>query len=149
MSEDEDYGLSEYIDRLLQKFRREFNRFFQLPDLTTELSWDIEEGCMEPLFQVQERENEIIVTADLPLVRKESIRIKADEQSVEISAETVREVVYEKWWAAQRRKSFCRFHKRITLPAKIIPEKAKANFKNGILILTLPKKKQVFEIKID
>lgn len=149
MSEDEDYGLSEYIDKILQKFRREFDRVFQLTDLSPELSWDIEEGCMEPLFQIQERENEIIVSADLPLVKKESIKIKADVQSVEITAETAREIVYDKWWAAQHRKSFCRFHKKIMLPAKIIPEKAKAKFKNGILILTLPKKKQVFEIKID
>ena len=149
MSDDEYYGLDEYIDKILQRLRRQMDRALQLADLSMESSWDIEEGCMEPLFQLQERENEIVVSADLPLVKKESIKIKADEQMVEISAETVKEIAYDKWWASQRKKTFCRFHKKIALPSKIIPEEAKACFKNGILILTLPKKKHVFEIKVE
>lgn len=150
MSYNEGYGLDDYINGIIEKIRRRIDKTLQLSDLALqESSWDLQEGCMEPLVQVTEKENELVVTADLPLVEKENIKINADEQSVEISAEMSKKISYEKWGASQRRATFCHFHKKIFLPSKINPEEGRASFKNGILILNLPKKKQAFRLVIE
>ena len=95
----------------------------------------------EPLVDVFEDEEYISVIAEMPGVNKEDIKVRATEDTLIISAQT-----------GDRK-----YYKEIDLPAKVKPETAKANYKNGVLEVKLEKKEKKkkeeeekgFEIKIE
>jgi HSP20 family protein len=97
------------------------------------------DGNLEPLYEVEDKEDAILVTFDLPRVRKENVEIYTTEDTVEIMAKMSDAVCWERWGGIQKRITFQAFRKQIRLPEKIEPEKAAASFKNGILRITLPK----------
>lgn len=76
----------------------------------------------EPLSDIQETENEIAVTIELPGVEKKDVQLHVGEDAVTLKVEKGK-----------------RYAARIRLPAKVVPSSAKATFKNGILDLTLQK----------
>jgi len=106
-------------------------------------------GCLEPLIHIHEEDDEIVVSADLPCVKKEDVKIFCAQRSLEIQATMSRHVKFEKWGTIQREITFNSFKRSIDLPAEVIPEEAKASFKSGILTLQLPKKTTKTRIEID
>mgnify|MGYP005625930855 CR=1 FL=1 len=91
----------------------------------------------EPLVDVFEDEKTVTVIAELPGVNKEDIKVKATDNILVISAQT-----------GDRK-----YYKEIDLPAKVKPETARANYKNGVLEVKLEKvskgEEKGFEIKIE
>ncbi|MFB0562358.1 MAG: archaeal heat shock protein Hsp20 [Candidatus Lokiarchaeia archaeon] len=77
----------------------------------------------EPLTDVIETENEVIIVAETPGVEKEEIQLNSTENEIEIKAGE-------------------KFYKKIQLPTVTIPEEAKASYKNGILEVKIPKKEK-------
>lgn len=112
-------------------------------------SWDLIDGCMEPLVYVDESEDRVIITADLPCVEKKDIRINATEDSIELEAKLKTPFKFERWGVLQKKACFGSFKKVITLRSRIEPEKAKAKFRKGILRITIPKIGRKREIKIE
>jgi HSP20 family protein len=94
-------------------------------------------GEMEPMIDVVSTEKEVKVTVEMPGVSKESIRINAYDNTVEVKSED-----------PQRK-----YHKAIELPEEADIETAKSKFNNGILEITFEKKKETKpqgkEIKIE
>lgn len=78
----------------------------------------------EPLTDVNETENEISITVELPGVIKEDIDINVTENKVEVKVET------------ESRNYF----KKINLPNEVLSKSSKATYTNGILDLVLKKK---------
>jgi HSP20 family protein len=78
----------------------------------------------EPLVDVIERGGEVWVVADLPGVPKENIDVRVTERTVTIRA----------------RSGGRRYHKVVELPAEVVPESARASYKNGVLEIRLKKK---------
>lgn len=91
----------------------------------------------EPLVDIFEDEKTVTVIVEMPGVNKEDIKVKASENLLVISAQT-----------GDRK-----YYKEIELPAKVKPESARANYKNGVLEVKLEKtekgKEKGFEIKIE
>ncbi len=77
----------------------------------------------EPLVDVIEHDDEVIVVAELPGVDKEKIKVRATEDKLIINAENHR-----------------KYHKVVELPAKVDPNSAKASYRNGVLEVKLKKK---------
>jgi HSP20 family protein len=88
-------------------------------------SLDIKEE-REPLIDVINTNSEIKVVAELPGVEKEDIKLHGTEKSLTISVDT------------PQRKYF----KEIELPALVDAKTAKSIYKNGVLEVTLTKKKE-------
>ncbi|MDF2956149.1 Hsp20/alpha crystallin family protein [Candidatus Alkanophaga liquidiphilum] len=107
------------------------------------------DGCLEPLYEMENRENEIVVTIDLPYVRKDDIKVYVTENMLEVSAEMRSAVSWERWGSIQRRITFSRFKKQIHLPEKVNPDEVSATFKNGVLRITLPKVRRHVPIKVE
>jgi HSP20 family protein len=89
---------------------------------------------------IKETDNEIIIEAELPGVKKDDININATEDRVEITAEAKTEETEEKREYIHKEREQKKFYRSFTLPVKVFPEKSKATYKNGILELRLPKK---------
>ncbi len=98
-------------------------------------------GVRSPYCDVQETDKEVIVTAELPGVSKEDIKINATEHELEISAEVKREEKEEREGFLRREREFSRFYRCLTLPSEVDPGRAKATYRNGVLEVRLPKVK--------
>ncbi|MEM3511227.1 MAG: Hsp20/alpha crystallin family protein [Candidatus Jordarchaeales archaeon] len=145
-----------FFERILNYFTeigKEIDEFVESMFEAMSLSkpdWDAEMCCIEPLVHVETTPESVIVTADLPYVEnKNDIRISATEDSLEFTANMKKEVRFEKWGTIQRETSFRKYRKFIRLPEKVVPEEAKATFKNGILQVVLPKKFKATPIKVE
>lgn len=130
---DRDYGLSTF-----DQLQREINRLF-------DLDWpDGESGVLDrgftPRVDVEERENDVVVTCEVPGVDKKDLDISVSGNLLSIKGEKRydREEKEKKYY---RRESFAgSFQRTVPLPGTVDPEHIDAQLKNGILTLTLPKK---------
>ncbi len=102
-------------------------------------SWD-PGGFLEPLIEIKEYGNEIIITADLPSVEKDDIEVYATENTLEINAKMRKKYRFERWGTMQRGVSFSFFRKVIELPSQVDIENVKSRFSKGVLEIILPKK---------
>ena len=90
---------------------------------------------------IRETDEEIIIIAELPGVRKEDIKINATKDRVEISAEIKpekEELEGQEYIRRERRPR--KFYRSFPLPVEVEPERGKATYRNGVLELRLPKK---------
>ena len=94
--------------------------------------------AIEPFTDVVEEEDVIKIVADLPGVEKEDINVEATEREVKISAE----------------RGDRKYFKIVKLPARVRPQTAKAQYKNGVLTVVLEKvekgrKPSGFRVKVE
>jgi HSP20 family protein len=99
------------------------------------------EGKM-PKVDVIDREDEIIVKAEVPGVNKDDLDISVTENSVSIKGSTRKEEKEEKGDYYRCEISSGSFSRIVPLPADVDPEKASSTFKDGVLELTMPKVKK-------
>jgi HSP20 family protein len=92
-----------------------------------------------PKVDVINRDNEVLVKAELPGVKKDDVNIQVTENSVTIRATTKHEKTEEKGEYCRRELSSGEFVRSVSLPADVDGAKAKASFKDGLLELTIPK----------
>jgi HSP20 family protein len=108
-------------------------------------------GYFEPYVDVYETPTEVIVTAELPGIKKKDIRLNATEDTLEISAEAREEIMEERPGIIHKERRMGRFYRSLPLPCKVRPEEARAKYVDGILEVRLPKAetKRGHEVKID
>lgn len=92
-----------------------------------------------PSVDVIDREEELLIKAELPGVDKKDINISIANNVLTLEATMAKEEKEEK--SDYYRQEICRgsYRRSIQLPAAVKEDEAKATFKNGILELTLPK----------
>lgn len=91
-------------------------------------------------MDVQEVDNAYLVAAELPGVQKEDIDISISGNQVTITAEAKEEKVSggAKEWCKERR--YGKYSRTLQLPIEVEEKGADAQYANGVLRLTLPKK---------
>lgn len=104
-----------------------------------------------PSVDVIDRDNEILVKANLPGVDKKDIDITLTKNSLTIKGKTSHEEKEEKGDYYRCEISKGAYLRTLGLPADVDDKKAKAKFKDGVLELTLPKLEvaEKHSIKID
>lgn len=95
-----------------------------------------------PSVDVIDRDNEVVVKAELPGVDKKDIDISVTQNTVTIKGSTSHEEKEEKGDFYRCEISRGSYSRTLSLPADVDEEKTKAKFKDGILELTLPKLKK-------
>ncbi len=120
-------------------------RFERMPELSR--MW---EGRL-PKLDVIDRDNEVVVNAEVPGVKKEDIEISVTGDLFTIKGQTRREEKEEKGDYYRSEVSQGSFSRTVTLPASVDEAGAKAQLKDGVLEVTLPKteKSKKRAIKID
>ena len=108
------------------------------------------EGKM-PKVDVIERDDEVVVKAELPGVDKKDLDVSVTENSVTIKGTTSHEEKEEKGDYYRCEISRGAYARTVALPSYVDADKAKASFKDGVLELKLPKvekaKRRSIEIK--
>lgn len=104
-----------------------------------------------PHLDVIDRDDEVVVKAEVPGVKKEDLHIALTGNRMTIKGETRHEEKEEKGDYYRCEISRGVFSRTITLPADVDDTKAKAEMHDGMLEITLPKLEQAKkrDIKID
>jgi len=104
-----------------------------------------------PKVDVIDRENEVVVKAEVAGVEKKDLDISVGEDSVTIKGSTRHEEKEEKGDYYRCEISRGSFSRTVALPAGVDGSKTKAEFKDGLLTLTIPKveKAKRHSVKVD
>jgi HSP20 family protein len=123
---------------LMRRFSQEMDRMFGPGFWAT----PEREQIWAPEIEVLERENELIVRADLPGLKKDDVEIEVKDNELWIQGERreEHEERREGLYRSERRYgSFCR---AIPLPPGVEADKAKASFRDGVLEIAMPAPRQ-------
>jgi HSP20 family protein len=96
-----------------------------------------------PAVDMYQTDNEIVVKAAIPGVKTDEVQINVTGEVLTIKGEVKEnEEVNEKAYHL-REQRWGMFERTLPLPTDVIADKAKAEFENGVLIITLPKAEEV------
>lgn len=129
--------LREEIDRLFEAPLAELNRTSQLLS-----GWT-------PAIDVHEDKDNVYVKAELPGMKREEIEVSLHEGTLSIAGERKGESKYEGAEVYRAERFVGRFQRTLTLPAPVASEKVKAQYKDGLLTITLPKTEEAKPKHID
>lgn len=93
-----------------------------------------------PRVDVWDTGDALRVHADLPGVPKENVNVEIHNGNLHIDGQTSEEKEYEKFNSKVRERRFGKFSRVISLPPGIDQSQVKAEFKNGVLEMNIPKK---------
>lgn len=123
-------GWVESMDRALEDLWSPFG--LRLPSLSRG-------GLSASDVRMEQTPKEIVVSAKLPGMDKEDIRVDVTEDAVTIRAERKAEEKRRRHGAKAWTRSYASFTRTFGLPVPVKAAEAKASYKNGVLRLELPK----------
>lgn len=110
--------------------------------------WDDQEHkILKPLSCLRELETKWILEFDLPLVEKNGIAVSLDDNKTIVVEAKLREIYTDS--ASTQSYEYEYFKKSVKLPKNIDAKNISAQFKNGRLVITLPKAYSGTRIKIE
>jgi len=109
----------------------------------------------QPLSDVYETEKEVIAEIEMPGMNKKDIKVHVSDDGIEIKAETNAEIKHEDKKKGMYRfeRNYSGFCRHFSLPSNVDASKANAEYKDGVLKITVPKlkveehKKKLLDIK--
>jgi HSP20 family protein len=129
---------SEEMDRLFEDFG--FGRGWLAPRFEHGLDQlgTLAGTAWAPQVEVLERDNELIIRADLPGMTKDDVKVEIADNAIAIRGErkSEREENEEGYYRSER--SYGSFYRRIPLPSGARAEEADADFRNGVLEIIMP-----------
>jgi HSP20 family protein len=128
-----DPWLASHFD-FMSHFMREMSRMFEGFPGSVGQNYSLSRW---PPIEVLERDDRVVVRAEMPGMRREDVRVRVEHDSLVIEGERKgdREVRHEGYYESEW--SYGRFSRRVTLPAQVDPERVNARYDNGILEITL------------
>lgn len=136
-----------------QEFERAFENFFNRGWLRAP-RWELPSlrepfGEKLPKVNVIDRDDEVVIEAELPGVDKDDLDLSMTENTVTIKASTHEEKKEEKGDYHRQEISSGYYSRTLPLSVAVQGEKAKAEFKDGLLRLTLPKAEEAKRLNIE
>ena len=108
--------------------------------------------CTVPALDIVEKENEIVVNAELPGVKKEDVKITFENNILTLSSEQKPAEVSEKATVLLKEIRNSNFNRSVKFEYEIDATKISAEMNNGVLTITLPKaeeaKPKQIEVKV-
>jgi HSP20 family protein len=99
-------------------------------------AWMQPEG-FSPRLDIVERDGKLVITADLPGMEKDDIKVNISDDSVLIEGERKYEHEDRKEGVYHSERSHGQFRRQVSLPQGVRTESAKATFKNGVLEIVM------------
>ena len=129
---------NEEMERLFQDFG--FGRGFPETSSGREMRMFGQGGSSiwSPQIEVHERDGELCVRADLPGMTKDDIEVDIADNVLVIRGERRNEQEEEEKGYYRTERSYGAFYRTIPLPEGVDAENAEANFRNGVLEITMP-----------
>jgi HSP20 family protein len=123
---------------------REFDRIFReaFSPLFSERESELSTRAWAPAVDIFETENNIALKAELPGVEPKDVEVRVEDNTLYLKGERKfeKETKEENYHRIER--SYGSFARSFALPNSIDAEKVAAEYKDGLLTLTLPKREE-------
>lgn len=96
-------------------------------------------GSWNPVVDVYDNDDSIVIKAELPGIDKEGIEIDVKDRVLTLKGERSSESEVKDDNYYRRERSFGKFERAFNLPADVDPDKIKADYKDGVLKIDIPK----------
>jgi HSP20 family protein len=124
-----------------------WNPFREVDNIGREMSTLLENSPLaffgratSPRVDVYQTEREVKIKAEIPGVAKEDLNVYVDENSIRLAGQIKRDEEFKNENNMYRTERFYgSFSRTIPLPVEVKSEQAKAEYKDGILSITVPK----------
>jgi HSP20 family protein len=133
----------------IQHFKRELNGFFD--DFFPLRSIDFFDNEWIPSIDMTDDGKSLQIKADLPGLSEKDIEVTFENNALTISGEKKGERSHEdqKSHVMISERSFGSFRRTISLPQGVKADTIDAEFKNGVLTITVPKEEKIQSRKIE
>jgi HSP20 family protein len=91
-----------------------------------------------PEVEVSQKNDQLTIKTDLPGLKKDEISVEVSENAVTIQGERKREHEEEREGYYRSERSYGSFYRVIPLPEGAISDQAKAQFRDGVLEISMP-----------
>jgi HSP20 family protein len=118
----------------MDQIQREMNRLFDSTGRGRVFS-----APNYPAINIWTNDNGQFITAEMPGVHPDDINIDVSADALSISGERKPEEVVKEANYHRRERSYGAFSRTIQLPFMVDTNKVEANFKNGVLMISLPR----------
>jgi HSP20 family protein len=98
----------------------------------------VEGGVWSPLMEVKEKEGKLHVTAELPGLKKEDVKVHIDGDTLVVEGERKQEKEEKREGYYRSERSYGKFYRSILLPEGAKTDQAAAEFNNGVLEVSIP-----------
>lgn len=132
----------------LSDLRNEIDRLFEVPFAELAQASNLLSGWT-PALDVHEDKDNVYVRAEVPGMQKSDIEVSLHDGMISISGERKQERKHEDGEVHRAERFFGRFHRSVSLPAPVAADKVKAQYKDGVLTVTLPKTEEAKPKHID
>lgn len=127
------FGFSPFsmMRRLSEEMDRAFSSSFGLGRGSPDWSFN-------PAIDVRQHNGNLEILAELPGMSKDDVKVECTDEGVIIQGEKKREQESNEGGWHRTERSYGSFYRMIPLPEGVDAEKAKAEFKNGVLEIRIP-----------
>lgn len=133
----------------LRNLQEEMNRLFSLGFPRYENREEIVRGAWSPSVDIVEGKDEIAIETELAGMSIEDVDVSIENNIISISGERKFEKKDEGENYHLVERSYGTFTRSFTLPRNVVSDEAKAEFNNGVLRITLPKREEAKARKIE
>lgn len=126
--------------RELETLRRQFDQMFD--ELAHNTASD-DQSTWAPAIELKDAGDTLTLRAQLPGMDAKDLDVQVSREAVSISGEHRTEQKTEEKGFFKSEFRYGKFHRVIALPVPVQNEQVKADYKDGILTLTLPKVEEV------
>jgi len=141
------YNPHEYareMDRVFSDFERRMEHAFGTSFGGTLLlprwrSWDFPE-VRRPFTDLIDTGTDYRVRVEVPGIPKEKLNVSVTPKEIRVDGEAESNIDEKKEGFVRRERSYSKVRRDLTFPEEVVPDKAEANVKDGILEVKIPKK---------
>lgn len=141
--------IAESLDRVMARDLRLMRRF------SRDMEWLFDEFGFRPRFfertlpeggwmpdvEIFQRDNRLIVRADLPGLKKEDVKVHVEENTLVIEGERREESEVKREGLYRSERSYGSFYRGLPLPEGVKADQVDATFKDGVLEIAMPMEK--------
>lgn len=122
----------------MNALQRQINQLFD-EGMLANTGRELKELTFSPSAELSETDDAILLKLELPGIKAENVEIQATKEAVYITGERKEESKSEENGMTRSEFRYGKFSRAIALPSLIDNTKVTAEYKDGILHLTLPK----------
>ena len=100
---------------------------------------DVQMGTWHPVVDLFEKDENYVVKAELPGLKKEDISIDIEDRLLTLKGERKYENEVKEDHYYRRERSYGKFQRSFRLPTDVNPDDVKAKFNDGVLEIEVPK----------
>lgn len=135
--------------RELKSLQDEMNRLFMTSVPRGFSQEDMASGGWAPSVDIYESENEIVLEAELPGMKRDDFEVSIENNVITLKGERSFEKKDERDNYHRVERAYGSFTRSFSLPRSVSADSTVADFKDGILRVTLPKKEEAKARKIE